>query len=164
MRGRINAGVLILLAFIVQYTATKGVPKRQTLAQTAATSTLWTAEEWAKARRFSPLPPLPADPTNALAESPQAARLGHRLFFDPRLSPAGVACATCHKPERGFTDGLPVSHTLSPLHRNTMTILNVGYYRWLTWDGARDSLWHQAVGPIETPRRWALPGCMSCEP
>jgi cytochrome c peroxidase len=33
-----------------------------------------------------------------------------------------------------------------------MTILNVGYYRWLTWDGARDSLWHQAVGPIESPQ------------
>jgi len=113
---------------------------------------LWTDREWVQARRFSPLRPPPADPTNALADNLQAAHLGHRLFFDPRLSPNGIACAMCHQPERGFTDGLAVAHTLAPLHRNTMTILNVGYYQWLTSDGARDSLWHQAAAPIESPK------------
>lgn len=117
-----------------------------------ATSGVWTTAEWAKARRFSPLPSVPADATNALADNLEAAHLGHRLFFDPRLSPHGVACATCHDPEKGFTDGLPVPNTLAPLHRHTMTILNVGYYRWLTWDGAGDSLWLQAVGPLESPK------------
>lgn len=112
----------------------------------------WTAAEWAKARRFSPLLPPPPSPTNALADNLQAAHLGHRLFFDPRLSPHGVSCATCHQPERGFADGLKVAHTLAPVHRHTMTILNVGQYRWLAWDGARDSLWHQAVGPFESPK------------
>ncbi len=116
-----------------------------------AASGEWTAAEWAKARRLSPLPP-PPDPTNALADHEKAVELGHHLFFDPRLSPHGVACATCHQPDRGMTDGLPVGHTLAPVHRNTMTIVNVAYYRWLTWDGARDSLWHQAVGPIESPK------------
>ncbi len=118
---------------------------------TAATGE-WTAAEWATARRLSPLPPPPPDETNALADHEQAAELGHRLFFDPRLSPHGVSCATCHQPEQGMADGLPVGHTLAPVHRNTMTIVNVAYYRWLTWDGARDSLWHQAVGPIESPK------------
>jgi cytochrome c peroxidase len=33
-----------------------------------------------------------------------------------------------------------------------MTILNAGHYRWLTWDGARDSLWHQALAPFENPK------------
>jgi cytochrome c peroxidase len=33
-----------------------------------------------------------------------------------------------------------------------MTILNASHYRWLTWDGARDSLWHQAVGPFESAK------------
>jgi cytochrome c peroxidase len=117
-----------------------------------AAETLWTAQEWETARRLSPLPAPPPDPTNRLAEDLQAARLGQRLFFDPRLSPKGVACATCHQPAHGFTDGLVVANTLAPLHRNTMTIFNVGHYRWLTWDGARDSLWHQAVGPIESDR------------
>ncbi|ETX05356.1 MAG: hypothetical protein ETSY2_23425 [Candidatus Entotheonella gemina] len=118
---------------------------------TAATGE-WTAAEWAKARRLSPLPPPPRDATNALADHDKAAELGHLLFFDPRLSPHGVSCATCHRPECGMTDGLPVGHTLAPVHRNTMTIVNSAYYRWLTWDGARDSLWHQAAGPIESPK------------
>jgi cytochrome c peroxidase len=127
------------------------MPQAPGIAEPLAT-TLWTAEEWSKARRFSPLRPLPADPTNALADNPRAARLGHQLFFEPRLSPQGVACATCHQPERGFTDGIAVANTLAPVQRNTMTILNVGYYRWLTWDGARDSLWHRAAAPIESPK------------
>lgn len=121
----------------------------------AAGGTLWTPQEWAMARRLSPLPPPPPDPTNALSENLQAARLGHRLFFDTRLSPRGVACSTCHQPARGFTDGLAVGHTLAPLQRNTMTILNVGHWRWLTWDGARDSLWHQAVAPLENDQEMA---------
>jgi cytochrome c peroxidase len=115
-------------------------------------SKIWTAEEWEKAQSFSPLPLPPPDPSNRLSANDEAARLGQRLFFDPRLSPKNVSCASCHKPEIGFTDGLTVANTIAPLHRNTMTILNVAYYRWLTWDGARDSLWHQALAPIENPK------------
>lgn len=40
-------------------------------------------------------------------------QLGRRIFFDTNLStPAGQACASCHAPDRAFTDprpGLPVS-------------------------------------------------------
>ena len=153
MGGRLGVGLLLAyLVFNVQSSATQTVTTAVDLVQQPTAPTLWTAAEWAKARRFSPLTPPPPDPTNGLADSPQAARLGHRLFFDPRLSPQGVSCASCHQPERGFTDGLAVANTLAPLHRNTMTIVNVGHYRWLTWDGARDTLWHQAVGPIESPQ------------
>jgi cytochrome c peroxidase len=115
-------------------------------------SEIWTAEEWEKARSFSPLLPPPPDPSNRLSANDEAARLGQRLFFDPRLSPKNFSCASCHRPEMGFSDGLAVANTIAPLHRNTMTLLNVGYYRWLTWDGARDSLWHQALAPIENPK------------
>jgi cytochrome c peroxidase len=152
MRHRIMVGVLMLLALTASHAAAQGLAKSDEPTQTGATATVWSAEEWAKARRFSPLPPVPPDPTNALADNVQAAHLGHRLFFDPRLSPKGVACVTCHQPERGLTDGLPVANTLAPSHRNTMTILNVGYYRWLNWDGSCDSLWHQSVRPIENPK------------
>jgi cytochrome c peroxidase len=115
-------------------------------------SEIWTAEEWERARSFSPLPPSPLDPSNGLSASDKAARFGQRLFFDPRLSPKGFSCASCHRPEVGFTDGLAVASTIAPMHRNTMTILNAGHYRWLNWDGARDSLWHQALAPIENPK------------
>jgi cytochrome c peroxidase len=149
---RTVARTILTVLVMVQLFPPAGMPQVPGVAGPSAATTLWTAEEWSKARRFSPLRPLPADPTNALADNPRAARLGHQLFFDPRLSPKGVACATCHQPERGFTDGIAVANTLAPVQRNTMTILNVGYYRWLTWDGARDSLWHQAAAPIESPK------------
>ena len=33
--------------------------------------------------------------------------LGHKLFFDPRLSGSGaISCATCHNPGLGWEDGL----------------------------------------------------------
>jgi cytochrome c peroxidase len=54
--------------------------------------------------------------------------LGKRLFYDPVLSGAGNrACASCHKPERAFTDGLAHSEALTPqgkVKRNAPTILN----------------------------------------
>ncbi|MGH1352030.1 MAG: cytochrome c peroxidase, partial [Methyloligellaceae bacterium] len=34
--------------------------------------------------------------------------LGHKLYFDPRISKNGVmSCATCHNPGLGWEDGLP---------------------------------------------------------
>ena len=102
--------------------------------------------------RFSPLPAPPADPTNRVADDPRAARLGRYLFFDPGLSRDGtVACATCHDPARAFSDGKPVAETLGRGTRRTPSIVNAAYMRWLFWDGRADSLWSQAVEPIENP-------------
>jgi len=102
--------------------------------------------------RFSPLPAPPADPTNRVADDPRAARLGRYLFFDPGLSGDGtVACATCHDPSRAFSDGKPVAETLGRGTRRTPSLVNVAYMRWLFWDGRADSLWAQAVEPIENP-------------
>jgi len=51
--------------------------------------------------------PLPSDPSNAVADDPRAAAFGMQLFFDTRMSATGtVSCATCHQPDRRFTDGL----------------------------------------------------------
>lgn len=98
------------------------------------------------------LPALPADPTNSVADDPRAARLGHRLFFDPRLSiNGGISCSTCHQPERRFTDGLPKGQAIGTSKRNTRSIVGVAYSPWLYWDGRRDSLWSQALSPLEDP-------------
>lgn len=98
------------------------------------------------------LPPPPADPSNAVADNPRAAELGHQLFFDPRLSgPGSVSCATCHQPERRFTDGLPQGQAIGRSRRNTPSIVAAAYSPWLYWDGRRDSLWSQALSPLEDP-------------
>lgn len=67
---------------------------------------------------------------------PQRVALGRTLFFDPVLSQNNQrACASCHQPERAFTDGLPKSRATDGdkyLPRNAPTLLNcvfsVGYF------------------------------------
>jgi len=114
----------------------------------------WTAVEISLLRSLwiGSLPPLPPVPGNAVADNPSAARLGQRLFFDTRLSAnGGVSCATCHQPERLFTDGLEIAQGVATGELHTMGIAGVAYSPWLFWDGRKDSLWSQALGPLENP-------------
>jgi cytochrome c peroxidase len=110
-----------------------------------------TEEEVARIVRMSPLPSLPPDPTNRVADDPVAARLGHRLFFDTRLSPAGISCAACHDPARHFTDGRALARGIGESTRNAPTVVDAARRRWTGWDGKFDSLWSQALSPIENP-------------
>ena len=97
------------------------------------------------------LPALPPDPSNQYAEDTAAARFGHQLFFDTRFSSNGkVSCATCHIPEKAFTDGLPRGRGVGRTMRGTPTIVGVAYSPWYFWDGSRDSLWSQALSPLES--------------
>jgi cytochrome c peroxidase len=92
----------------------------------------------------------PADPTNRVADDPRAAELGQRLFFDARISRNGrVACATCHDPARAFTDGKSLAEGLGRAARNAPSLLDAAHARWLFWDGRSDSLWSQALKPLE---------------
>ncbi len=97
------------------------------------------------------LPPLPKDPSNAHADDPAAIALGKKLFFDSRFSGnLKVSCATCHRPDMSFTDDLPLAHGMETTTRRTMPLLGVAYDTWFFWDGRKDSLWSQAIGPIES--------------
>ncbi len=114
----------------------------------------WTAAERAMLRSLwlGNMPPPPADPSNAVADDPRAAEFGYRLFFDTRLSSNGaISCATCHQPERRFADGLAKGQALGTSKRNTLSIVGAAYSPWLYWDGRRDSLWSQALSPLEDP-------------
>ena len=96
------------------------------------------------------LPPLPPDPGNRYGDDARASALGHKLFFESRLSSNGkVACATCHQPERLFQDGTPLARGVGTTNRRTMTVVGAAYSPWQFWDGRKDSLWAQALGPLE---------------
>lgn len=116
----------------------------------AELSTL-TDEEIARIAKMSPRAPLAADPTNRVADDVRAAHLGHALFFDTRLSPAGISCATCHDPAHAFTDQRALARGVAVARRNAPSVIDAARRRWLGWDGKFDSLWSQALSPLENP-------------
>jgi cytochrome c peroxidase len=86
--------------------------------------------------------------------SPAKAELGKLLYFDPRLSADGtVSCATCHDPQRGFTDGAAVSTGIRGQKggRSAPTVINRAYGLIQFWDGRAKSLEEQAGGPMQNP-------------
>ena len=105
-----------------------------------------------RASRSSPIPEVPADPTNRVADDPLAAEFGRTLFFDEGLSGNGaVSCATCHRPELHFTDGLQRSKGIGTSARHAPTLVDAAHQRWFNWDGRSDSMWAHAIRPIEHP-------------
>lgn len=79
---------------------------------------------------FAPLP-------QGLAPAVQLA-LGKYLFFDPSLSgDREISCASCHMPERAWTDGrqLALGYPGNLHFRNTPTLLNAAFQPLYYWDG-----------------------------
>lgn len=115
----------------------------------------WTREQLAVVRSLSlrRLGPVPASPSNSVADHPLAAKLGERLFYDKQLGRGGqMSCATCHEPTRYFTDGRVQSGGDGfDRGRNTPTIVGSAHQDWFYWDGRRDSLWSQSLIPFESP-------------
>jgi cytochrome c peroxidase len=87
--------------------------------------------EWRLPRGF-PVPAVPPD--NPMSAAKVA--LGRRLFFETRLSITGEhSCASCHSPERAFSDGRAraIGATGQMLELNSMALVNVAYnisYGW----------------------------------
>jgi cytochrome c peroxidase len=80
--------------------------------------------------------------------------LGRQLFFDRRLSHDGsLSCASCHQPDRAFTDGRVVAVGVGGRQgrRNSPALINRGYGRAFFWDARSASLEDQVVKPIEDP-------------
>lgn len=99
---------------------------------------------------LSALPPIENDLSKKL--SIKAVALGHQLFFDKILSDKNqFSCASCHQPMHYFTDNKPLAEAFGVSKRNTPTIIGSGYSPWFYWDGRKDSLWSQALEPIEAP-------------
>lgn len=104
------------------------------------------------------LPPL--DPANQDVD-PLRVRLGHKLFFDRRLSFNGtMSCAMCHVPEEGFTSQasqLSMGLEGKSLRRNAPTVLNVAWQQKLFHDGREPSLTALAWSPLMNPDEMGNP-------
>ena len=91
--------------------------------------------------------------------SPIKIRLGQALFFDKRLSGDGtISCASCHQPERAFTDGRALAQGINGRigARNTPTLLNAAFNTSQFWDGRRASLADQAPDPFDNAQEHGL--------
>jgi cytochrome c peroxidase len=81
--------------------------------------------------------------------------LGRRLFQDRRLSrDRSIACASCHDPDRAFSDGRPVAIGINGQvgRRSAPALINRGYGRAFFWDGRAVTLEEQVLQPIQDPK------------
>jgi cytochrome c peroxidase len=86
--------------------------------------------------------------------TPEKVELGRLLYFDPRLSSDDtVSCASCHDPQKGWSNGEPVATGIRGLKggRSAPTIINAAYQQFQFWDGRAWQLEGQALGPIQNP-------------
>jgi cytochrome c peroxidase len=112
--------------------------------------------DWSVIHSLSPLPSLPVDTTNKYRDSPAAALLGQKLFFEARLSGAiqagtlqegqlgaigekgKIACRNCHMPESKWlfdirsNNGGPIPNATALgslwMTRNASSLVNTVFY------------------------------------
>lgn len=86
--------------------------------------------------------------------TPQQIDLGRYLFFDPALSKDNsLSCASCHQPDKGFSDDLDrsIGITGEKVARSAPTLWNVAFLDKFFWDARSDTLEEQALGPLFDP-------------
>ena len=141
-------GVVLIVVGLLLYRARKPEPAPPAKAPPAAMPRGTPIE----VRAPLGLPPVPIPGDNPPTEETIA--LGRRLYYDPILSVDNtVACATCHHPDFGFTDGKQFSEGVGGQKggRNAPTVFNAAYYTTQFWDGRAPSLEKQAEGPVANP-------------
>jgi cytochrome c peroxidase len=82
---------------------------------------------------------------------PEQIDLGRYLFFDPLLSGDGtLSCASCHRPDKGLSDGRPRSVGIhgQDAGRAAPTLWNVAFLQSFFWDARAHTLEEQAAGPL----------------
>ena len=145
------------------------------LAIACAPPSIWTEEERASLDTLTAdVVTAPPDVSNRFADDPAAAAFGQRLFFDAGFSgelldpdndgsthalgrrgdTGKVSCASCHVPERGFSDTRSVRAQISLGagwgRRRAPWLLDVAASPLLMWDGSRDALYNQVFGVFES--------------
>jgi cytochrome c peroxidase len=101
------------------------------------------------AGKLEPVGTVPAPAANP--QTPEKIELGKKLFFDRRLSGDGtMSCSTCHDPEKGYSDDLAISLSYPTTRnwRNSPTLINIGFQKFLFHDGRAHTLEEQALFPM----------------
>jgi cytochrome c peroxidase len=100
--------------------------------------------------------PIDASSVNAVVKNnaitPAKVELGHKLFFDPRLSKSQIiSCNSCHNLGTGGVDAGPTSigHGWAKGPRRAPTVLNAVFNVAQFWDGRAVDLKAQAKGPVQ---------------
>jgi cytochrome c peroxidase len=94
---------------------------------------------------------------NVLSDTTNLATLalGRRLFFDTRLSGNNrISCATCHQPEKAFSDGLVLSNrgiSGKKLKRHVPALIHLTGNQSFFWDGGIANLESLPVAPLTHP-------------
>ena len=102
-----------------------------------------------RAGHLEPFKNIPVQRINP--QTPEKVVLGKKLFFDRRLSGDGtMSCVTCHMPELGFSDGqaISLSYPTTSNWRNSPTLINVAFSKFLFHDGRVETLEDQALFPM----------------
>lgn len=91
---------------------------------------------------------------------PKKVELGRLLFYDPILSATNkMACASCHKPELAFTDGLARSKASDGVHtilRNAPTLINSVFSKGYFYDLREPRLDRQIKHVANSPDEFNL--------
>ena len=93
---------------------------------------------------------------DARALTEQRIVLGRQLFNDPHLSADGtIRCASCHIPEKDYTDGRRVAVGVGGRAgtRNTPSLMTIGTSQETSffWDGRRSALNQAVLDPLTNP-------------
>jgi cytochrome c peroxidase len=134
----------------------------------------FTPAEIGAMKALTPLPAVPPDPTNGVADNAAAAVLGQMLFFDKSYSGAlavasdgtngglgaigetgKVACASCHSgtvlDDRRSKPG-NVSLGTDVGTRRALALVNAAFYTWTNWGGRFDSQWSLSPAVAENAK------------
>lgn len=100
---------------------------------------------------FEPLPATAEHPADNPG-TPERIDLGHRLFFEPKLSRSGIiSCNTCHVVGAAGVDAraVAIGEGARTGPRNSPTVFNAAFLMAQFWDGRAPTLEEQAKGPIQ---------------
>ena len=94
-------------------------------------------------------------PGHDRSNTPDVIALGNALFFDPVLSGNNSrSCASCHHPDKAFTDGRARSVAFNfegEVLRNAPTLINSGFQRSQFWDQRVQFLEDQITEVMKNP-------------